>query len=269
MGSSSATKTRREAVVAEPVEQRRPRRVRTLTRHVLALVVAAVAFAVFWATRPTWVPEMRLWKAVGDVSLVLLLATVAIGPLGRFVPRVARALPWRRELGIWFAVFASLHTFLILNGWARWSVQRFFGYELVPQLGRVARLEPGFGLANLLGLVALGWTLALAATSSDLAMRKLGPSAWKWLHNATYVVFWTVLVHVSYFLFLHFTASFHKQVPPPDWFRYPFLVAALSVVGLQVAAFVRTVRSRSRSRSVDTSSAAGRGRAATAGSARR
>ena len=43
---------------------------------------------------------------------------------------------------------ATLDGALILNGWAPWSSRRFLGYEFVLQLGRGARLEPGFGLAT-------------------------------------------------------------------------------------------------------------------------
>lgn len=215
-----------------------------LSRHAMVLVLAAASFALFWFTRSQWDAEMRLWKAVGDASLVLLLATMALGPLARLWRAAGRLLPLRRETGIWFGLLAVLHTVLILDGWARWSVQRFFGYEFIPQLGRVARIEPGFGLANLVGLVAVAWALVLVATSSDRALRRLGPGAWKWLHNGSYVVFWLVVLHTGYFLFLHYTASFHKQVPPPDWFRFPFLVAAGAVVALQLAAFAATLRSR-------------------------
>ena len=217
---------------------------RWLVRHAGAAVITGASLAVFWAARPEWSSEMRLWKAVGDASLILLLLTMAIGPLGRLWRPAAKLLPFRRELGIWFAIAATLHTVLILDGWARWSVERLLGFEFVAQLGRTARMEPGFGLANIIGLVALTWALALAATSSDWALRRLGPSAWKWLHNAAHIVFWLTIVHVAYFLFLHYTASFHKQPPPPDWFRAPFLVLASGVVLLQMAAFAMTVRNR-------------------------
>ena len=224
----------------------RPSRGRWLLRHAGAAVIAVVSFAVFWAARPGWSWEMRLWKAVGDAALVLLLLTMAIGPIARLWRKAGRALPFRRELGIWFAVVATVHTVLILNGWARWSMQRLLGFEFVPQLDRTARMEPGFGLANSIGLVALVWALALAATSSDRALRRLGPSAWKWLHNGAHIVFWLTTLHVAYYLFRHYTLSFHKQPPPPDWFRVPFLMLATGVVVLQMAAFAVTVRGRRR-----------------------
>ncbi len=213
-----------------------------IRRHVLVAVAGGVIMLGFWFSRPQWDPEMRLWKAVGDGSLVLLLVTVALGPLVKLWRPARRAIPWRREIGIWFAVLASLHTVLILNGWTRWTLSRFFGYEFVEQLGREARMEPGFGLANAMGLVALIWALVLAATSSDRAIRSLGPSAWKWLHNSTLVVFNLVLLHVGYFLFMHYTLSFHRAPPDPDWFRAPFAMLGIVVIGLQVAAFIATSR---------------------------
>lgn len=109
-------------------------------------------------------------------------------------------------------------------------------------------MEPGFGLANLIGLLVLMWLLVLLATSSDKAVRYLGPAAWKWLHNGAYVVFYLSVVHAGYFLFLHYTISFHRPPAPENWFRFPLLLLGLAVIGLQAAAFIRTVnRRRSRS----------------------
>lgn len=183
---------------------------------------------------------MRLWKAVGDASFVLLLVTLSLGPAARLFRAFTRLLPWRRQLGIWFALMAALHGVLVVHGWARWSLRRFLGYEVVPQLGREVRLEPGFGLANLVGVTALAFALVLAATSSDRALRRLGAPAWKWLHHSALFVFYLSLLHAGYFLFLHYTLSFHKRVPPPDWFRLPFVALGAVVVALQVGAFVKT-----------------------------
>jgi len=193
---------------------------------------------IFWSTRSNWVAEMRLWKAVGDAAYVLLLASLALGPLTKLVPSTRRWLRWRRQIGIWFALTAALHAVLILNGWARWSLRRFLGYEFIPQLGREARIEPGFGLANLIGSVALALAILLAATSSDRALRRLGRPAWTWLHRLAQTILVLSLLHGSYFLFIHFTESFHKAaVPNLDWFRIPFLTAGLAVIALQFAAF--------------------------------
>lgn len=209
-------------------------------RHALIGSLSAVTVYVFWLSRPEWVSEMRLWRAFGDASTMLLLLTLAIGPVARLWKPAAKFVPWRREAGIWFALLALIHTILILNGWTQWDVMRVLGYEFVPQFDRWARLEPGFGLANVLGLVAIFWSVVLLATSSDWAVRFLGYSSWKWLHYGAHIILYLVTAHVAYFLFLHYTASFHRPVPDPNWFRYPFLAMALTIFALQMSGFFRT-----------------------------
>ena len=239
---------------AEPPRPRRPIAGRAgpqaygvgLFRHASVVASALLLLLIFWASRPEWSPEMRLWRAVGDAAVVLLLASLAIGPLVRLTTAAGPLVSWRRQIGIWAAILAGAHALLILDGWALWSARRLLGYEFVPQLGREARMEPGFGLANLVGLVALAWLLILLATSSDRALRFLGPPGWKWLHNGSYVVFYLVLLHSAYFLFLHYTVSFHRPPAPENWFRWPLLVMGLVVLGLQSAAFWQTVLRRRR-----------------------
>ena len=217
-----------------------------LVRHLTVAALAAALVGLFWATRPTWSGEMRLWKAVGDAAFILLLITLTLGPMARLARPVTRLLPWRRQFGIWFALVAAVHGLLVVHGWARWGLRRFLGYEVVPQLGREVRLEPGFGLANLVGLTALMFALVLAASSSDRALRRLGAPAWKWLHHSALFVFYLSLLHAGYFLFVHYTLSFHKAVPPADWFRFPFVALGAAVVLLQVGAFVKTVERADR-----------------------
>lgn len=239
--SQAATAGRRSgASVAGPASAWGPVVVR-------ALVVAALAGALvelFWLTRPEWTADMRLWRAVGDASTVLLFLSLVLGPAGRLVPAVARALPWRRQLGIWTALTGLVHGVLVLWGWVQWDLGRLMGYEFVPQLGRTARMEPGFGLANLLGLVALAWLLILLATSSDRAMRRLGPAVWRWVQGFAHVAFYLVVLHAAYFLYMHYTLSFHRDVPDPNWFRVPLLVLAGAVLVVQGAAAVAGARGR-------------------------
>lgn len=215
-----------------------------LTKNALVALAGLVLAYLFWLSRPEWDPEMRLWRAVGDGSLLLLAAALVAGPLARLWPGPGGVLlPYRRELGVWFGHLALLHTLLVLDGWARWDALRFLGYDYVPQLGRLARLEPGFGLANLMGLVAMLVTLVLMATSTDWATRRLGGRAWKFVQMSSHTVFYLAALHTAYFLFLHYTASFHRTVPAdPNWFRWPFLGLTGIVLALQAAAFVRTVR---------------------------
>lgn len=240
----SARARGRSANVRGPDDAFEPAPTGAYGRHLRVGSFAGLLLLLFWFSRLEWDPEMRLWRTFGDTSLMLLAASLMLGPLVRLRPRLAPLLPLRRELGIQFAVFATVHTVLILTGWVRWDLLRFLGYEYIEAAGRWVRLESGFGLANIAGVIALIWAIVLALTSSDVATRFLGPSAWKWLHTAAYTIFYLVVVHTAYFLFLHYTFSFHRPVPPPDWFRWPFLLIAVTVTALQMAAFAVIVHRR-------------------------
>lgn len=213
-----------------------------------ASVVGLLALALvglFWASRPQWSADMRLWRAVGDAAIVLLALSLAVGPASRLIPAAAWLGRWRRQLGIWTALTSLVHSVLVLWGWVAFDLGRLMGYEFVPQLGRTARLEPGFGLANLMGLVAMAWLLVLLATSSDRAMRRLGPAVWSWVQGFAHVVFYLVVLHAAYFLYMHYTLSFHRAVPPDtNWFRVPLLVLAGVLLTLQVASSVVGARRR-------------------------
>lgn len=39
---------------------------------------------------------------------------------------------------------------------------------------------------------------------------------------------------------MHYTESFHRAVPEPDWFRFSLPGLALAMLGLQFAAFLVT-----------------------------
>ena len=214
-----------------------------IVRHIIVGSAATMMFIGFWFSRLDWDPEMRFWRAVGDSGWMLFWFSLVVGPLARVWTPGKHFVLWRREAGIWFGLIITLHVFFVLNGWVRWDVMRFFGYEWFPQVQRYARVEPGFGLANMVGMLAFIWTLLLAATSTDRAVKRLGSAAWKWLHQGAYIVFYLTVAHVLYFLFIHYTISFHRSVPPnPNWFRYPFLILSATIPILQGLAFLKSVR---------------------------
>ena len=216
----------------------------TLTRHLLIASISVVLTVVFWMAHFEWDDEMRLWRAFGDAGYSMLFVTLIIGPISKLWTRGAFLLTWRREVGIWFAILAVTHGLLIAHGWANWDAAKFFGYEFIPQLGRMARMEPGFGLANTLGFVAFLWIAILALTSSNRAMKWLGASSWNWIHTGSHLVFYLVAIHTAYFLFMHYTESFHHTVPPQSTFVIPFVVMSIMVLGLQIAAFIKVARTK-------------------------
>lgn len=216
-------------------------------RNFWVVVLSAVSVLALAESRTEWSP-MHLWnRAFGDASLLLVALAMAVGPLARLWSRARRFLPWRRELGVWGTLLAVVHTVIILDGWLQWNLIRIFGYELHPGLGQYVMLQHGFGLANVVGIVALAYGAVLAASSNDLSQKLLGGSVWKFLQQGAYVLWALVLTHTAYFLYLHFQ-DFHQRVPDPNWLQWPFVGLVLLVAGLQVTAFWKTWRTKRKRR---------------------
>lgn len=224
-----------------------------LLRHLGVAVAGILAFTLVWQVNSTWSPDMRLWKAFGGGSFFLLWFVLFIGPAARVWQPLQRVISFRREAGVWFFLIALVHGYLILDGWVRWSVWEFFGYQYIPETEMYMRVEAGFGLANLAGFVALTFALTLAATSFDRAVNFLGVSSWKWLHSFSYVVFYLSAIHVLYFAFIHYTPSLLRAVLgqptnyPDNPLKFYYLAAFLSVLLVQIIAFILTVRKQRNS----------------------
>jgi sulfoxide reductase heme-binding subunit YedZ len=211
-------------------------------------IIASALVYLVWALNATWSPDMQLWKAFGGGSFFLLWFAMLIGPAAVLWKPLTRFTSYRREVGIWFFLISAVHGYLILDGWVRWGVWEFFGYQYIPQLETYLRVESGFGLSNLMGLVALVLALVLASTSFDKAVSWLGVSSWKWLHMLSYVIFYLAALHVVYFAFIHYTPSLQRVVMeqptnyPDNPLKYYYLFAIISVFVAQCLAFIKTVR---------------------------
>ena len=196
---------------------------------------------------------MRLWKAFGGAAFMLIWFTVFIGPVARLWQPLTRLISWRRESGIWFVLVGLVHGYLVLDGWVRWQFWEFLGYQYVAELSMYLRAEPGFGLANIMGLFALTLGLSLAATSFDKAVNFLRVSSWKWLHMFAYVIFYIGALHVIYFSFIHFSPSPQRILMglptnyPANPLRFYYLSAILSVFAAQTGAFIKTVYKQRKS----------------------
>ena len=222
-------------------------------RHLAVGLMGLLMVYLFWLSRMEWDSEMRTWRAVGDSAFMLLLVTMAIGPLGKIWPgRFSALVNWRRAFGVWFAMFASVHAFLVWDGWARWSIKGFLGYQdlaIIGFAGKPILVDPGFGLSNLIGLVALFWGLVLFATSSDWAVNKLGTRAWKHIQSYANLILYLVVLHAAYYLFLHYELSlrnlfFQRGTPSPNWFRFWFLGLAVFIFILQMGSYLVELRRR-------------------------
>jgi len=217
----------------------------TLFRHGVILALSALAGYLLLLSRAEWSEMHRYNRALGDLSFLLVAVAMMIGPLARLSSaRIFRKLiPYRRELGIYAVVAAIIHTLIILIGWVNLDFARLFGFEWHPQLERYVMFQQGFALGNILGIAALIYGFVLAGTSNDFSQRKLGPSVWKYIQQGSYVLWWLIVLHTAYFLFVHFL-DFHRAIPDPNWAQWPFVILVGIVLALQLAASMVTWRAQ-------------------------
>jgi len=222
------------------------------TRHLVVLILAALGTYAFLESRTEWSAMHRWNRAVGDMSLVLVAFSMAIGPLARLLAVCRTAIPWRRELGIHGVLLAIVHTVIILVAWVEWDLMRLFGYELYPQVDVYVMVQHGFGLANVIGILALVYGIVLALVSNDWSQRLLSGSVWKFVQQSAYVLWMLIVIHTAYFLYLHFQ-DFHRNLPDPNWAQIPFAGLVAVITLLQLAAFLKTWRSKRGPRQKPTS----------------
>ncbi len=211
---------------------------KTLSRHCVVLFLAVLLTYLFLSVHSQWAPMHRWNRALADASLVLLAATMMIGPAVRLRSAWGRLSAWRRELGIYAVGLGAIHTLIVLDFWMEWNIPRLVGFVLHP-MGLYVMAEHGFGLANLIGILALVYGVILMATSNEYAVRLLSGTVWKFVHSGAYVMWALAVVHTGYFLFMHFL-HFHRPLPEPNPLQWPFIGLVIAVITLQSAATVRT-----------------------------
>jgi len=199
----------------------------TLAQH---LIVGTSSIALALAFK--YLMDLSWSVSFARVSFILLFLTLLVSPLMRIKKPSKASNPlkspwfWRGELGIWFVVTGVIHFFFAMSGHIAWDLSVAFG-------------PGGYGLANLMGVVALAWGIMLACTSCRKAICSIGIKSWKWLHSFTYVVFYLISFHVVYFQFL--SEYRLKNLGMPDWFGYAAIAMVILLVVLQFIAFIKAV----------------------------
>jgi DMSO/TMAO reductase YedYZ heme-binding membrane subunit len=128
-------------------------------------------------------PITELIHRTGDWALIFLLITLAVRPLSRIL-RFNQLLDVRRMIGVGAFAYAAAHfTLYIVDLMFDWR-------EIASEIVHRNRLTLGF--VALLGLTAL------ALTSTNGMVRRLGIRRWQRLHQAIYLIGVLVLIH--YFL---------------------------------------------------------------------
>ena len=128
-------------------------------------------------------PVTEAIHQAGDWALRFLFITLAITPAQRILhyPRIILA---RRTLGVASASYALLHLSLYILD------QHFDLFKVASEI--VLRIY------LLIGALALTGLIALASTSTDAAISRLGSARWNWLHRLVYGI--AVLGAVHFFI---------------------------------------------------------------------
>jgi sulfoxide reductase heme-binding subunit YedZ len=201
---------------------------RRAARNALIALATAGSVAVLYSLIPSPNADRRLTLATAYAGLALLAATLWLGPW--YVLRGRRppvSVGWRRDLGIWAALVATLHTVVGLRVHFRGDWRRYFFFP--PSDGAAPRPRTdAMGWANHAGLGALLVMLVLLAISNDIALRRLGPDRWKAVQRWNYVGFALVGLHaVAYQIMV-------RRTPPAIMVVIAVLVLT---AGVQIAGF--------------------------------
>ena len=125
-------------------------------------------------------PVKAIERQLGETGLQFLLASLAITPLRRIGLNLIR---FRRALGLLSFLYVSLH----LVAWV-WLDMGLRWQEMAVDLAK----RP-YVILGMLGFAAM---LPLAATSSNAAIRRMGPAAWARLHRLAYVAILAGVAHL-------------------------------------------------------------------------
>jgi len=120
-------------------------------------------------------PAIRLEHELGEFALQLLILSLLITPLRDWFK--LNFIKYRRAIGLMAFYYVLLHlaTYLLLDQQVQWV-----GWDAV--IKDITK-RPYI----IVGVVSLVVLIPLALTSTNWAIRKLGPVKWRWIHRLTYV----------------------------------------------------------------------------------
>ncbi len=127
-------------------------------------------------------PVATITHTTGFWTLYLLLASLAVTPLRRLHKRLAWLIRFRRMLGLFSFFYASLHLATYI-----WLFSDFDMQAMLHDVLKRPFITVGFFAWLIL--------LALAATSTTWAIRKLGGKRWNMLHRLVYAAAMLGVLH--------------------------------------------------------------------------
>lgn len=164
-------------------------------------------------------------RAFGTAAFFMLSAILCIGPLARMDTRFLPLLYNRRHFGVLTAAVAWTHATYVY-GW-------YFNFTQIDRVEALLTSNTAYGQIlgfpiEALGMAGFFMLLILAATSHDFWLSFLGAPLWKRLHLLIYLAYALIVAHVA--------LGYLQDTENPT-FAMLFMVAAIGVVGLHVAAW--------------------------------
>ncbi len=120
-------------------------------------------------------------RRLGVWGLRLLLVSLAITPAARLL-RQPRLIRYRRTVGLWAFTYVALHLSTYIG------VDQFFDWR---SIGKDILKRPYITI----GMAAFVMLVPLAVTSTNGMLRRLGPKAWRRLHQLVYLIVPLGVVH--------------------------------------------------------------------------
>lgn len=160
---------------------------RTLDRLVYGLVWLACLAPLLWLVWRGYNNDLganpidRLIRELGVWGLRLLIVGLAITPAARLL-RQPRLIRFRRTIGLFAFAYVLLHltNYVVTEQWFDWAA-----------IGKDILKRPFITV----GMAAFVLLVPLAVTSTNWALRKLGPVRWRKLHRLTYLIVPLGVIH--------------------------------------------------------------------------
>lgn len=126
-------------------------------------------------------PIDKLIRELGVWGLRLLIVGLAITPAARLL-RQPRLIRFRRTVGLFAFTYVLLHltNYVVTDQWFDWAA-----------IGKDILKRPFITV----GMAAFVLLVPLAVTSTNWALRKLGPVRWRKLHRLTYLIVPLGVIH--------------------------------------------------------------------------